>query len=206
MSTSRARNSAVTTAKPIAISSAITVIATSTRTWPSGIPGDTQCQNPAAATSTPLIMSSRPIISITIDCWDSAPNSPTQNSAAASSRNASSVTVVPPRCVASTTVAIMVARIAIPITIMTSIFAPMIDSPSANAGSGGGRPARSGHGIAKIPAASAANRTPETASAPRLLCSIDIGISPAGFIMYMTMKTAITSISMIIMRITSTPR
>jgi hypothetical protein len=59
--------------------------------------------------------------------------------------------------VASTTVAIMVARMAIPITIMTSIFGPMIESPSANVGSRGGRPARSGHGIAKIPAASAAN-------------------------------------------------
>ena len=41
MSTSLARNSAVCTAKPIAISTAISVTATSTTTWPSGRAGDT---------------------------------------------------------------------------------------------------------------------------------------------------------------------
>ncbi len=42
---------------------------------------------------------------------------------------------------------------------------------------------RSGQGTRKIPATSAAKTAPLTASAPRLLCSIDIGIRPAGFIM-----------------------
>jgi hypothetical protein len=36
-------------------------------------PGETKYQNAAAATMTPFSISSRPIISITIDCWDSAP-------------------------------------------------------------------------------------------------------------------------------------
>lgn len=102
--------------------------------------------------------------------------------------------------------AIIVARMAIPITIITSIFGPMTASPRARVGSAGGAPRRSGHGTSTAPAASAAKAVPEIASAPRRLCTMLIGISPAGFIMYMIMKTAITSISMIIISITSTPR
>ena len=43
-------------------------------------------------------------------------------------------------------------------------------------------------------------------AAPRVLCTIVIGISPAGFIMYMIMKTAMITISMTIISTISTPR
>ena len=46
----------------------------------------------------------------------------------------------------------------------------------------------------------------EMAAAPRVLWNIDMGISPAGFIMYMIMKTAMTTISMIIMSTMTRPR
>jgi hypothetical protein len=108
--------------------------------------------------------------------------------------------------VASTTVEIIVARIATPMTIITSIFGPMMDRPSAPVTSAGGRPRRRGHGVTKAPNASRTKTPAAITMAARSLCTIFIGISPAGFIMYMIMKTAMMSISMTIMRMTRTPR
>jgi hypothetical protein len=48
MSTSLARNTAVVTANPAAISTAIAVTATSTTTWLSGRSGEVKYQNAAA--------------------------------------------------------------------------------------------------------------------------------------------------------------
>src|SRR5690625_3536403 len=100
----------------------------------------------------------------------------------------------------------MVANSTRPTSIMTSMCWPMTASPSASVGSAGGEPSRSGQGTTRIPTASSRNTMTDTTREPTLLCSIVIGISPAGFIMYMIMKTAMTIISMTIMRTTSTPR
>jgi len=73
MSTSLARKIAIVTANPIAISTAMTAIASSTSTCPSAVPGQAKYQKATAPTRIPLTMSSSPIMIITIDCWDSAP-------------------------------------------------------------------------------------------------------------------------------------
>ena len=78
------------TANPIAISTVIAVMIRSNSTCPSGA-GERNHQKPAAARMTPLSMSSSPIITMTTTCWDSAPYSPTQKSAAATTRTASRV-------------------------------------------------------------------------------------------------------------------
>lgn len=66
---------------------------------------------------------------------------------------------------------------------MVSIWSSMSATPTWKVVSAGRVPVRSGQGTRKIPASSPANTAPLTQSAPRLLCSMDIGISPAGSIM-----------------------
>ena len=66
---------------------------------------------------------------------------------------------------------------------MVSICSAISALPTWKVVSRGRDAVRSGQGTRKIPATKATKTMPLVASAPRLLCSIDIGISPAGFIM-----------------------
>ena len=84
---------------------------------------------------------------------------------------------------ASSTAATIVANSANPSVIMVSICGPISAWPSWKVASRGRALARRGHGVTKMPAASSANAVMLIASEPRLLWNIDIGISPAGFIM-----------------------
>ena len=72
-------------------------------------------------------------------------------------------------------------------TTMTSIFGPIIASPSAAVTSAAGAPRRTGQSTRRAPAPRTRKAATETASAARFECTIDIGIR-AGFIpMYITM-------------------
>ena len=64
---------------------------------------------------------------------------------------------------------------------------------------------RVGQSIVQMPIARSMKVVAPTAAEPRLLCTIVIGMSPAGFIMNMIMKTAMIAISMTIIRIVTTP-
>jgi len=108
--------------------------------------------------------------------------------------------------VASTTEATMVANRARPMISITNIFEPISDSPRANVTSCGGAPSRAGQGTTTIPTASTAKAPTASVIDPDLLWYIDIGMSPAGFIMYMIMNTAMITISMIIIRMMTTAR
>lgn len=102
--------------------------------------------------------------------------------------------------------ATMVVKSTSPTIIITSIFEPISASPSARVGSAGGASSRRGQSTSSATALSATNTVPEMTSAPILLCTMLIGMSPAGFIMYMTMNSTMITISMIIMSTTRTPR
>ncbi len=107
---------------------------------------------------------------------------------------------------ASTTAPTIVANSTNASVIMVSICEPISAAPSWKVGLAGRAPGRRGQGAAKIPAPSRAKAPIETASEPGLLWYMLIWISPAGFIMYATMNTAMMIISMTIMRMTTTPR
>ncbi|GFN02354.1 hypothetical protein Smic_09100 [Streptomyces microflavus] len=100
----------------------------------------------------------------------------------------------------------MVANRAMPKVIMVSICGPISDIPRSIVASVGGLPRRAGHGVERIPAASRTKAAAQMAVAPCLLCIIVIGVRPAGFIMYMIMKTAMMAISIVIISTMTIPR
>jgi len=82
----------------------------------------------------------------------------------------------------------------------------VIDVPNARVGSAS-RPADdSGQGPTRIPPARTANVPIAIAAAPFWLWTMVIGMSPAGFIMYMIMNTAMTDISKNIIATVTTAR